>query len=349
MFLALLGLFPVACGGLGESPHRSDAGTGFGPGVVGDYANAYLPLVCQYDVRCHLAASVEACRPNLAAWWRRTVALLQSDLDTGRVRYNPNRAATCMDAIQSAPCPSESNGQYPWGLTCGGVFPANVATGDACLWDFECEGGHCRYPLTDTCTGSCCPGSCAVPGDVGASCVTEVDHECVDADYCKPSYQGYRVEVTCQPRLAQGDTCDDPWDYPCQRGLTCELNGSHTCVPYAKDGQPCDAYSGPYCDNWDSFCDSDRGTCQARRAIGAPCADDSACVTYAQCRNGICTLTPGAGDSCTVPDGGNPNLVCLWSTTQCIDGICQEPVLPPLCTIAMAPTQDAGVMPQVGP
>jgi hypothetical protein len=62
------------------------------------------------------------------------------------------------------------------------------------------------------------------------------------------------------------------------------------------------------------------------------------CVGYAQCVNGICTPMPGAGDLCTLPDGGYSYGICRWDATLCTDGICQDLVQPP-CTIEIAQQQ----------
>lgn len=342
--LAFVAILAVGCGGLGSSAKMPDAGTSFGTGVVADFVNAYLPLLCQYDVACHIAFSVDGCRADLSGYWARSIRTLQGEIDSGRVGYNQERATDCLNAIQSAPCPSLSNGWSPFAFGCWGVFQGTVATGDACVDDIECASGHCRWSLyqADSCTTSCCAGTCATLVDVGASCFTyDYSSDCVHTDYCKgPAYVS---NGTCQARLAQGETCGVSAEEPCQDGLTC--GESDTCVPFPKDGQPCTDL-GPPCDNYDSYCDPSRGTCQARLKVGAPCADPSyyGCVGYAQCLNGICVLMPGAGEACTVPDGGDPGRTCRWYATRCIDGICQAPAAPPPCTVEIAQQQDAGAL-----
>jgi hypothetical protein len=337
-FVAILG---IGCGGLGTPPKVPDAGAPFGTGVVADFGNAYLSLLCQYDVACHAAATVDGCRADLSAFWQRSIRKIQSEFDSGRVIYDADKATSCLNAIQSAPCPSSSNGWSPFTWGCRGVFQGTVTTGATCFSDMECTSGHCKWSLSDTynCASSCCPGTCAALVDVGASCFTDDrSGDCVHAAYCKgpASFSN----GTCQARVAQGETCYRWLDVPCQAGLFCDYD-SLTCMPYAKDGQPCSTSS---CDNYDSYCDPTRGNCQARLKVGAPCMNygDSGCVGYAQCLNGICTLLPGAGEACTVPDGGYNYASCRWGVTGCIDGICQEPAAPPYCTVETAQPQDGG-------
>jgi hypothetical protein len=301
-----------------------------------------------------MAATIDGCRADLSAYWRWSIRTVQNEIDSGRVIYNQEGATACLNAIRSAPCPSSSNGWRPFAFGCWGDFQGTIATGEACFSDIECASGHCRWTLdqADSCSSACCAGTCAALVDVGASCFTyDYSSDCVHTDYCNgpaPVSNG-----TCQARLAQGVPCDVSGisaEEPCQDGLTCD-NDLLTCVPFPKDGQPCTAYS---CDNYDSYCDPTRGTCQARLKIGAPCANngDPGCVVYAQCLNGTCTLAPGAGDACTMPDdGGSPGSLCRWGATQCIDGICQEPAGPPpvLCTFDDVPSQDAGAVPPDAP
>jgi hypothetical protein len=335
---ALAAILAIGCGGLGSRAKVPDGAAPFGTGVVADFANAYLPLLCQYDVACHVAATFDGCRADLSAYWEWSVRGLQGEIDTGRVSYNQDRAASCLNAIQTAPCPASTDGRDPYALGCRGVFQGTVATGTACVYDIECASGHCRWSLdqANACSSPCCAGTCATLVDVGASCFTyDFSSDCAPTDYCKgPAYVS---NGTCQARLPQGEPCGVSEEEPCQDGLTC--GESDTCVPFPKDGQPC-TYSGPPCDNYDSYCDPMRGTCQARLKVGAPCPGYG-CVGYAQCLNGICTLMPGAGDACTVPDGGYPGSTCRWYATSCIDGICQEPTRAPPCTVDIA-QQDAG-------
>ncbi|HEX7507190.1 MAG TPA: hypothetical protein VF550_10490 [Polyangia bacterium] len=347
--LAFVVFLTIGCGGLGAPPKMRDAGAPFGTGVVADFENAYLPALCQYDVTCHVTASVDGCRADLSAYWQRSIRKLQSELESGRAVYDADKASSCVDAIQSAPCPSASNSWKPFAWGCQGVFQGAVVTGQSCFSDLECASGHCKWSLSDAynCTISCCPGACAPLVDVGANCFTDdYSSDCVDTAYCKgPAYVS---NGTCQARLDQGETCGVSAEDPCQNGLTC--GESNTCVPFPKDGQPC-TYSGPPCDNYDSYCDLTKGTCQARLKVGAPCAHsgDSGCVRYAQCLNGFCTLLPGAGEACAIPDGGYDYSSCRWGVTRCTDGICQEPTVAPLCTVASVPMQDAGAMPPDAP
>lgn len=344
--LAFVATLVLGCGGLDSSAKVADGGAPFGTGVVADFVNAYLPALCQYDVACRIEADVDGCRADLSAYWARYIHTLQGEIDSGRVSYNQDRATDCLNAIQTAPSPASSNGWKPFGFGCRGDFQGTVVTGEACFSDIECASGHCRWTLdqADSCSSACCPGTCATLVDVGASCFTyDVSSDCLQTNYCKGPADFSNGK--CQARLAQGEACNVSGvsaEEPCQAGLIC--GESDTCVPFPKDGQPC-TNPGPPCDNPDSYCDLATGTCQARLKVGAPCADyEYGCVAYAQCLSGTCALMPGAGEACAIPEGGYAYTVCRWGVTQCIDGVCQEPVGPPPCTVETSQQQDAGAL-----
>lgn len=336
-------LLALGCGGLGPRPKASDSG--LPPGVVSDFLNQYFPLLCQNYLACHLAPSIDSCRADLLATWRPTISLLLGDINRGWIVFDEDAANACLGSVVSKPCLSASNGDFLAGLRCPGVFRGAVAIGETCVYDVECATGHCKAakdPSTGDCARPCCAGTCVALADIGSSCSDISDSsDCTANGYCALDVSDFTVTRACRARSAQGEACKSELEPPCQAGLTCDDQNTLTCMPYPKDGQPC---SGVPCDNFDSFCDPTTGTCQARLDVGAPCTD-LGCVIYAQCLYGTCTVLPSAGDACTVPDSGPPYGICRWDATLCVDGICQEPVRRPLCTIEDVEQQDAGTPP----
>ena len=109
------------------------------------------------------AAAVDeaTCRSNMSA--SPDIALLQSEVASGRVVFHGDRARSCLDTVAALSC-------QEWGAdfllirfpVCPTIFEGTVATGGACASDAECSGGHC---------GSSTGGRvCTAPAQLGESC-----------------------------------------------------------------------------------------------------------------------------------------------------------------------------------
>jgi hypothetical protein len=153
---------------------------------------------------------------------------------------------------------------------------------------------------------------------------THSSRDCVPGAWCEP---GLLLSVglgSCQAEAAQGEPCD----YRCQSGLTCCGTGTKTCVPYAKDGDPCS--SDTDCENVNSFCNPESGRCRPRLPVGAACTIsngsagvNAGCVYYAECVAGNCAQLPSNGQPCSALDGGSPFPFRSCNAGTCTDGICQ--------------------------
>lgn len=171
-----------------------------------------------------------------------------------------------------------------------------VFTGAACN-DTQCE------PTTP----AACPGGyqCAD----GARCRTDcaADSDCQDDHYCA-------ADRTCQPRKAQGTTCNDA------AGVDCLGGGCRVCG----DGLYCT--DGVCCDKSPAQC----GGCQQCTAPTGTCGP----VPAGQDRHNVC---PASGDECqlTACNGaggcGKPNgtacgtatcTAATLTTKSCVDGTC---------------------------
>jgi hypothetical protein len=164
----------------------------------------------------------------------------------------------------------------------------------------------------------------------------------VDAAYCKQTYNSSAgtIDGICQARVATGSACTDYGS--CASDAQCVgTTGSQTCVALAKDGASCT--SGVPCDNAASYCDPVKGTCQPRLKEGAPCTLPDAgataslsagCLNYTQCKNGVCTRLPLAGEACSNPDAAVIDECLLVG--KCVGGFCQANPAQPVCTVAVA-------------
>lgn len=97
--------------------------------------------------------------------------------------------------------------------------------------------------------------------------------------------------------------------------------------------------SGLYCDTGLAC----PGTCEARLAEGAACADlDGECATGLSCTNQVCTAPPGLGDECTDLSCGlgtqcsEASMTCVAITHDAGEGDACDPVEGVMCAGALA-------------
>jgi hypothetical protein len=312
-----------------------------GAGGSTDFASRYTTAFCQVFVKCGLSPSVAVCKADYIDTGVFNLTTLFQDIDNGTTIYDASKADPCFDAMATEPCMlSGASGGDQLDAVCAGVLTGTVPDGGSCVADTECAAGVCHQP---DCGASCCLGTCGQPFPIGAAC--DLSSDCVPDAKCVYDYLVSTSRGTCQLGAGQGQPC--PMGTACQSGLTCDTGGTETCVPYVKDGDTCTA-DGPACENLNSFCDPQSGTCRPRLAVGSACSvpdgsmsrTGAGCDFWADCVSGTCVALPGAGDACTVPDGGSGALVCRAG--DCTDGVCQATVLAPPCTLANATVADAG-------
>lgn len=177
-------------------------------------------------------------------------------------------------------------------------FYGAVPVGEACTeYDYfdDCvNGAYCRQGV--------CFDPCARPG-MGESC-EDSRQGCAEGLACDPQSK------TCVAALAEGDACAE-LSWACGEGLQCGFL-SGVCVVEPTLGEPCPDLAcaegtciagvcsspvkrgGPcrgtpecgyplYCEIVSDF----SGTCQPRKAMGAPCADLDECESFT-CIDGVC-------------------------------------------------------------
>lgn len=98
------------------------------------------------------------------------------------------------------------------------------------------------------------------------------------------------------------------------------MTGMGTCKKAPATGEACDPMDGPFaCDRLDDNCDMTTMKCTTPGLIGATCADNNECVTYAHCNMATskCVKDPIEGEVCDPMDNTClGNLRCL-ETGKC--------------------------------
>jgi len=351
LFLPILA---VACGGGGKGtikPGLGDGGTTYTPTITTQqFIDQVVGAECDYFVRCGYLPDKSTCLSYIETMSSPDTSSLAYSIDRGRVTLNSTNLPTCLAAFSNLACPLSSSNTSPLAVPCDAVVVGTIASGGDCVFDGECKPGlECDK---GSCTASCCPGVCVTAkpiSQVGGSCTS--NSTCVDTAYCKYSTSGTGDGI-CQTRAALGAACSDYSG--CVANARCiGATGSQTCVTLAQDGEHCssNSSSGVPCANNASYCDSATGTCQPRLKDNATCTASGAgaiasidvgCLSFSQCKNGICQRLPLAGDACSNPDAALLDECFLVG--KCVGGYCQPNPPKPLCTVASAKaaTADAG-------
>lgn len=289
--VAILGLLAACTGG------------GLAPVPLSEYGAAGPEALCSWAVRCRYVPDTATClrlRDPKSYDLRRAA----EGVAAGRLRYDADAAAACLDAGRHALCPAPPFAD----VSCGQIFVGLVAEGGACTTAFDCTTGLACTQIG--CSGGCCAGTCqpAVPvqplpprGTPGTPC--DNHDECVEDAYCDatshcrqmPSAPGEQCLFGC----TYGDLHCDVDTLRCVRyaelGAAC---GSTPCNPaYAFCADVCQSRPGP-----DEACDELRicipgtrciaGRCQSRGAIGDPCMSNDQCVDACDSASGRCIALP---------------------------------------------------------
>jgi hypothetical protein len=353
--LASLAILATACGGGGKAtaaPGLGDGGTTYTPTTsTQQFMDQIIDAECAYSARCETFPDKNTCLDFYRGQLSPGPSSIVYSVDQGRTILNPSAEAACLQAISNLSCSvSTSTTSSALSNACSPVFVGTIASGGDCIDDVECKPGlECDK---GSCTASCCPGVCVttkLPAAIGGSCTG--NSTCVDNAYCSQAYNSVTqtFEGTCQARVAIGASCTDYGS--CASNAQCVGTGaSKTCVALAQDGAAC-ASSGPSCANVASYCDPVKGICQPRLKENAPCAIPDAgaaatylagCMSFTQCKNGVCSRLPSAGQACSNPDAAVVDE--CYMVGSCVGGFCQAKPAKPVCTVAVAKaaTADAG-------
>jgi hypothetical protein len=250
------------------------------------------------------------CRVDLTRACERASLTLNDSLVAGRVRFEPERMNSCLDAIVA---PDDSCGMIvatlPWKEACmESAFVGTVEIGGSCLFAHDCAGAPDNF---------CAPNQkCAAKPTAGFPCGTG----CASAFFCSAGI--------CQPKLAAGAPCLSTSQ--CQQELFCDIGAPMpVCTAKQPGGSACTSSLG--CASGQCIPGQCMGTSQScfRDAdCLSRCADDgSFCTTSANCSTGTCSV---GGNLCT------SNLNCTAGGTDacvfpvlCLPGDCLGD---PICT-----------------
>ena len=240
----------------------------------------------------------------------RTFPLWLDAVEEGTLVYNASQVDACLSALRRLECSEIDDSP----AACDAIFEGQVAAGDPCAFNEECqEGHHCRL------TGGC-PGTCTVSNSAGENCERNADCvdglECTDDGVCgreATADQGMPCQGTsnmeCRLGLicvgaegttpgtcmgpdgvfvaAAGEACDLASSSPlCQAGFSCVVDQlsppSYACVEESAPGGECrfgvpdPCPSGEYCADVDLSLGDVDGTCRPLGGEGAACTTPGA-------------------------------------------------------------------------
>jgi hypothetical protein len=288
-----------------------------------ELATATADAFCDLYLRCSGVPDLATCKDALhvenGADWVQALA----DQNAGKLTFDGANAAACVAAIRALGCDSTPDFGDP-ASPCNNFFQGTVASGGACLIDWECADG---LLCSKSCGQACCAGTCVAPSwkvvPVGGECglYTEV---CTSGSWCRDE----GLDDRCRAFIAAGASCT--FKDKCVSGYLCTATETTagTCAKRRGLGEDCLTISygqGVTYGNcgFDTYCDRTTNKCVARKKPGASCDPNDVfaeCVGYASCEGTppVCLEAPGSGDPCGATD--QPH--CLLNL-DCLSGTCQ--------------------------
>ncbi len=248
--------------------------------TVGDEIEA---AICSLWTRCGYASSEAECR-TIQHYF---VGQIIADAQAGRVNYDSNRMADCLDALRAGGCEYGALPSSRWPDVCRAAIAGTVDTDGACITDWQCKSLFCY----SSSTAACAEGRCA--GQEGEACSAN-DSACEAGILCD------RQTSLCEkPLAAAGTACSS--DQQCGEGLTCFYNsgdGRAYCAPVVATGESCNEGT---CAQYGDYCDDVARVCTPRVAGGAACFGNNSCKQPYMCDSAIgrCILKPAVGEACT--------------------------------------------------
>lgn len=298
------------------------------------FLRRFLDGVCRKAVGCEFKLGFGAiaqiyCHPQ-AFDLLRTEPDGQFSFRADRVELDPERAADCLDKLDTSSCDVFEAGLAD--ETCLGAIRGLVEPGAGCWADFECRNGVCEG-LDAMCEGSCVAyageeDTCGSGDPEGRECgrglrcregrcepLGAADDPCESSGNCGSGLWCNPETMKCEARPEAGDMCDVSFSGdPCTGDLVCTEVTS---------GDPKQCVAGQELDEACSFdqpcrpglrCHPDRDVCIDLSGPDGPCDELYNCPAGFQCVDGTCTPQPFLGHECD----GEPE--CLFGS--CNSGRC---------------------------
>lgn len=305
-----------------------------------DLAGREIQAACERAVRCHAQSDVDTCVALIPA---KDIILppfvilgqdpgIPPAVANGKATFHAEHADGCLAALENLDCDVTTESVRVVPDECIAMFEGQVAEGDACEFDGECETGRC---LENNCDDDfvCCLGMCIAPA-----------HSVADGDPCTYdtdcSADSFCTGTGCAPLLLEGNHCSLSAD--CGFGLQCvglSPTSSASCKVPPKLGEPCPDHA---CSGIGTICSSD-GMCVELGHLGDGCEHDRDCEHELVCDPSLhCALPPSIGEDCaTACESGSwchlgsdtmmgkceadfdDDTFCE-SNLQCLSGFCAE-------------------------
>jgi hypothetical protein len=267
------------------------------------FAEAKVDAYCASIEPCCASAGFpydpDACRRALIL---RTRPLVESNVSTPGVHYDPDAAGECLASTRTQACPFSAG---PRASACDHVFIGQRQPGEACSSAIQCAQSSTGYvACAAAATHFVCtffPDVSAAPrANEGESCITTCEEQTID---------GTTRKSCTFTETSTGSACyrDD--------GLHC-FEG--TCKPLSTLGEPCletwHCVSRAYCERDLKL---DTGTCTRLVGSGGDCSRARSCDGSTYCDGRTCRPLKVTGESCQF------HHEC--SATPCDLGTCARP------------------------
>jgi hypothetical protein len=228
-----------------------------------------------------------------------------------RVKHDPSKEQSCLDALLLASCDSIDAGLSAV-AACAEAVSGQVPADGSCYMhmDLECAGGaRCQH--ADASSDSC-PGTCKPAVGVGGACASS--SECTAGARCPSSI--------CIIARASGACASDE---ECADGYLCSGNPG-ACTATKKLGERCTPGAGE-CQDY-TYCAGDPAICTLWPSAGAACSEATESEDYrgclgGACVNGTCVEHLAVGASCTASTSTRcSSEICTGGACAPIEGAC---------------------------
>jgi hypothetical protein len=243
---------------------------------IDDLGAKVKDALCSHAVRCGSFPDMATCLASTHI----DEGQLVNDVKSGKITYDGQAAADCLDTLSSTSCSFSDQLFASEPQSCKDSIKGTVADGGPCFTSSDCVSGSCN--TIGGCMGTCDPSRTIITANGNCSAPNT---KCTDDSWCNGG--------TCTMRTPAGQPCMGLAE--CARGTLCV---SGTCGRLPTAGETCNPGDIFGCDTPELFCNPTTMKCEAVVAVGASCAS-AQCVPYAQCDATMhCAEYAGAGDAC---------------------------------------------------